>query len=227
MIGLIAAMELEMEGLRALMTTPVTTQIAGIDFVSGLLEGQEVVTAVSGIGKVSAAMCAQAMISAFQPSAVICTGVAGSLSEKLSIGSIAVASGVVQHDLDTTVFGDPLGYLSKPGLVEIPTDASLRARLTACAGTLGIETAEGVIASGDQFISSAEKKAFLSSHFGAIACEMEGAAIGQVCYLNHVPFCVLRAISDNADGSSDMDYPVFARTAAARSVELLRTFLRS
>lgn len=226
MIGLIAAMELEMEGLRALMTNPVTTQIAGIDFVSGVLEGQDVVTAVSGIGKVSAAMCAQAMISAFHPSAIICTGVAGSLSEKLSIGSVAVASGVVQHDLDTTVFGDPLGYLSNPGLVEIPTDASLRARLTACAGALGIQTAEGVIASGDQFISSAEKKAFLSSHFGAIACEMEGAAIGQVCYLNHVPFCVLRAISDNADGSSDMDYPVFARTAAARSVALLQVFLR-
>ena len=129
MIGLIAAMELEMEGLRALMDTPETTRIAGIDYVAGRIEGREVVTAVSGIGKVSAAMCAQAMISAFHPEAIICTGVAGSLSEKLSIGSVAVASGVVQHDLDTTVFGDPLGYLSKPGLVEIPTDASLRARL--------------------------------------------------------------------------------------------------
>ncbi len=226
MIGVIAAMNVEMESFREFLTDTREETVSGVRFVSGLFEGQEVVTAVCGIGKVAAGLCAEAMILRYQPDAVINTGVAGTLSPALSIGSIAVSTAVVQHDMDTTALGDPAGYLSGLNLVRIPADPALSGRLDACARVLGIRTASGVIASGDQFISDAAKKRAIAETFGAIACEMEGAAVGQVCYANRVPFCVLRAISDSADGDSTADYNAFVQTAAARSVKLLCTFLR-
>ena len=226
MIGIIAAMNVEMESLRSFLTDTREETVSGVRFVSGLFEGKEVVTAVCGIGKVAAALCAEAMILRYHPEAVINTGVAGTLTAKLSIGGIAVSTAVVQHDMDTTALGDPAGYISGLNLVNVPADPVLSGRLNACAQALGIRTASGVIASGDQFISDAEKKHAIAGAFGAIACEMEGAAIGQVCYANGVPFCVLRAISDSADGESSGDYAAFVESAAARSVKLLCAFLR-
>lgn len=226
MIGIIAAMDVEMNSLRSFMEDTETETISGIKFVRGTLEGRDVVTAVCGIGKVFAALCAQTMILHYQPAAIINTGVAGTLTDALSIGSIAVSSAVVQHDMDTSPLGDPVGLISGINKVELPADRLLCGQLSACAKVMGVRTATGVIASGDQFVASAERKAFIASHFGAIACEMEGAAIGQVCYVNRVPFCVLRAISDSADGSSHMDYPSFVKMAAEQSVSLLRRFMR-
>ena len=225
MIGIIAAMNVEMDSLRSYMKDTTTEVVSGVTFVRGTLEGQEVVTAVCGIGKVFAALCAQTMILKYAPSAVINTGVAGTLTGALDIGSIAVSSACVQHDMDTSPIGDPIGLISGINMVELPADDSLAGRLSACAGALGISTVTGVIASGDQFVASSERKAFITEHFGAVACEMEGAAIGQVCYVNEVPFCVLRAISDSADGSSHMDYPTFVKMAAEQSVALMRRFL--
>ena len=226
MIGIIAAMNVEMESLRSHIENPVSKNISGITFVSGTLEGKEVVTAVCGIGKVFAALCAQTMILRYQPECIINTGVAGTLTDALTIGSIAVSSAVVQHDMDTSPLGDPVGLISGINKVELPADRLLTGQLSACAKVMGIKTATGVIASGDQFVASAERKAFIVEHFKAIACEMEGAAVGQVCYVNKVPFCVLRAISDSADGSSHMDYPTFVQMAAEQSVALLRRFMR-
>ncbi|MBR4184421.1 MAG: 5'-methylthioadenosine/adenosylhomocysteine nucleosidase [Clostridiales bacterium] len=226
MIGIIAAMNVEMESLRGFLTDTREETVSGVRFVSGLFEGREVVTAVCGIGKAAAALCAEAMILTYRPDAVINTGVAGTLTPALSIGSVAVSTAVVQHDMDTTALGDPAGYISGLDLVRIPADPVLSGQLDACARVLGIRTASGVIASGDQFISDAGKKRAIAETFGAIACEMEGAAIGQVCYSNGVPFCVLRAISDGADGDSSSDYSAFVETAAARSVKLLCAFLR-
>ena len=225
MIGIIAAMNVEMDSLRSYMKDTTTEVVSGVTFVRGTLEGQEVVTAVCGIGKVFAALCAQTMILKYAPSAVINTGVAGTLTGALDIGSIAVSSACVQHDMDTSPIGDPIGLISGINMIEIPADAQLGEKLCACAGELGVKTLCGVIASGDQFVASAQRKSFITEHFGAIACEMEGAAIGQVCYVNGVPFCILRAISDSADGSSHMDYPAFVELAAAQSVRLLRRFL--
>ena len=227
MIGIIAAMNVEMESLRSYIENPVTETVSGITFVSGMLEGKEVVTAVCGIGKVFAAMCAQTMILRYKPDCIVNTGVAGTLTDKLTIGSIAVSSAVVQHDMDTSALGDPVGMISGINKVLLPASGDLCDQLSACATVLGIRTETGVIASGDQFISSSEKKDAIVKTFGAIACEMEGAAIGQVCYVNRVPFCVLRAISDSADGSSHMDYPTFVGMAAEQGVKLLRTFLRN
>ena len=226
MIGIIAAMDVEMKSLRSYMENTETEVISGIRFVRGTLEGKDVVTAVCGIGKVFAALCAQTMILHYQPQCIINTGVAGTLTEALTIGSIAVSSAVVQHDMDTSPLGDPVGLISGINKVELPADRLLTGQLSACAKVMGIKTATGVIASGDQFVASAERKAFIVEHFKAIACEMEGAAVGQVCYVNKVPFCVLRAISDSADGSSHMDYPTFVQMAAEQSVALLRRFMR-
>ena len=226
MIGIIAAMNVEMESLRSHMENTETDVISGIRFVRGTLEGKEVVTAVCGIGKVFAAMCAQTMIMHYTPDRIINTGVAGTLTDKLTIGSIAVSSAVVQHDMDTSALGDPVGLISGINKIELPADRLLSGQLSACAKVMGIRTETGVIASGDQFVASSERKAFIVDHFKAIACEMEGAAIGQVCYANKVPFCVLRAISDSADGSSHMDYPTFVKMAAEQSVALIRRFMR-
>lgn len=226
MIGIIAAMDVEMKSLRSYMENTETEVISGIRFVRGTLEGKDVVTAVCGIGKVFAALCAQTMILHYQPKCIINTGVAGTLTDALTIGSIAVSSAVVQHDMDTSPLGDPVGLISGINKVELPADRLLTGQLSACAKVMGIKTATGVIASGDQFVASAERKAFIVEHFKAIACEMEGAAVGQVCYVNKVPFCVLRAISDSADGSSHMDYPTFVQMAAEQSVALLRRFMR-
>ena len=226
MIGIIAAMDVEMKSLRSYMENTETEVISGIRFVRGTLEGKDVVTAVCGIGKVFAALCAQTMILHYQPQCIINTGVAGTLTDALTIGSIAVSSAVVQHDMDTSPLGDPVGLISGINKVELPADRLLSGQLSACAKVMGIKTATGVIASGDQFVASVERKAFIVEHFKAIACEMEGAAVGQVCYVNKVPFCVLRAISDSADGSSHMDYPTFVQMAAEQSVALLRRFMR-
>ena len=226
MFGIIAAMDVEMKSLRSYMENTETEVISGIRFVRGTLEGKDVVTAVCGIGKVFAALCAQTMILHYQPQCIINTGVAGTLTDALTIGSIAVSSAVVQHDMDTSPLGDPVGLISGINKVELPADRLLTGQLSACAKVMGIKTATGVIASGDQFVASAERKAFIVEHFKAIACEMEGAAVGQVCYVNKIPFCVLRAISDSADGSSHMDYPTFVQMAAEQSVALLRRFMR-
>ena len=226
MIGIIAAMDVEMKSLRSYMENTETEVISGIRFVRGTLEGKDVVTAVCGIGKVFAALCAQTMILHYQPRCIINTGVAGTLTDALTIGSIAVSSAVVQHDMDTSPLGDPVGLISGINKVELPADRLLTGQLSACAKVMCIKTATGVIASGDQFVACAERKAFIVEHFKAIACEMEGAAVGQVCYVNKVPFCVLRAISDSADGSSHMDYPTFVQMAAEQSVALLRRFMR-
>lgn len=227
MIGIIAAMNVEMESLRSFIENPVRETVSGMEFVRGTLEGREVVTAVCGIGKVFAALCAQTMILRYAPEAIVNTGVAGTLTAELGVGDIAVSSCVVQHDMDTSPLGDPPGLISGLNLVELPADAMLANRLIACAEALGVATRLGPIASGDQFIASAARKEAIRRTFGAIACEMEGAAVGQACYVNGVPFCVLRAISDSADGSSHMDYPQFVELAAARSVRLLRAFLRA
>ena len=226
MIGIIAAMNVEMEGLRAHMENPVSETVSGVTFVRGTIAGREVVTAVCGIGKVFAALCAQTMILRYAPEAVINTGVAGTLTDELTIGNLAVSSCVVQHDMDTSAIGDPVGLISGINKIEIPADRTLIRRLCAAAQAIGVRALTGCIASGDQFVASPGRKTFITDTFSAIACEMEGAAVGQVCYVNQVPFCVLRAISDSADGSSHMDYPTFVQMAAEQSVALLRRFMR-
>ena len=224
MIGIIGAMEVEIEGIRAKIENRKEKTVSGVRYVYGTLGKNEVVTAVCGIGKVFAAICAQTMVLEFSPDVIINTGVAGSLSASLNVCDIAVADKVVQHDMDTSPLGDPKGLISGINVIYIDTDERVCAMLSDIVRANGINTVSGTIASGDQFIASKEVKSRIVSDFGAIACEMEGAAIGQVCYVNKVPFAVLRAISDKADGVADIDYPTFAKKAAENYIKVMCAF---
>ena len=218
-LGIIAAMKIEAELIEAAMTDIVREICGSIEYCLGKIGTTDIVLAVCGIGKVFAAICAQTMIVKYAPDAVINTGVGGTLTKKLSVGDVAVSSAMVQHDMDTSALGDPVGLISGINIVEIPADAALAEKISAIVKSMGINTVTGTIATGDQFIGNQETKNRIADTFGAIACEMEGAAIGQVCYVNKVPFAVIRAISDDADGGACEDYPTFAKMAAKNSAK--------
>ena len=157
--------------------------------------------------------------------AIINTGVAGTLSGELSIGDIAVAADVVQHDMDTSPLGDPVGLISGLNIVHMQTNSALADAVVSAIDRLGGKSLRGTIATGDVFVADAAKKAYIRDTFGAIACEMEGGAIGQVCTVNEVPFVIIRAISDGGNEESPMDYPTFVKMAAARSAAVVQAVL--
>ena len=225
-IGLIGAMTVEVEALRDEMENAVRTVVSGMEFWEGRLCGQDVVLAVAGIGKVNAAMCAQTMILRFAPDAVLNTGVAGGIGSGVKILDVVVADAVAQHDMDTSPLGDPVGLIPGLNVVEMKCDEALCDRACAAARSVGVEPVRGLIVSGDQFIGSQAQIDRIRAHFDARAAEMEGAAIGQVCAINRVPFTVIRAISDGGDADAQMDYPQFVKLAAARSVRIVEAFLR-
>lgn len=220
-IGIIGAMAVEVESLKARIENKISEKVSGIEFVSGKLCGKDVVIAQCGIGKVFSAICAEAMIVRFGVDAVINTGVAGTLSEKIGILDLAISDSVVQHDMDTSPLGDPVGLLSGINIVKLPASERLWTAVSAAADKMGINYQLGVIASGDQFICDAGKKDYIKSNFDAIACEMEGGSIGHVCYVNGVEFVVIRSISDNASGEANMEYPEMVKRAAAQSEALV------
>lgn len=227
MIGIIAAMKAEIESVKVEMTHKKVRTFSGIEFVSGKFRGKDVVVAQCGIGKVFAAICTQTMILLYHPDVILNTGVGGTLTNQLSVGDIAISLDVVQHDMDTSPIGDPVGLISGINVIHFPADSRMYTELSKCADALGVNNCVGTIASGDQFIASSEKKDFIKSNFSAIACEMEGAAIGHVCYVNEVPFAVVRAISDSADDSSSMDYGEFLALAAERSFGVVSAFVEN
>lgn len=227
MIGIIGAMDVEVQALKEKIQGAAVQTISGIEYVSGRIGAQEVVVAQCGIGKVFAALCAQTMILTYHPDVLINTGVAGTLSEMLSIGDVAVSSAVVHHDLDSSALGDPLGMISGLDIVQIPADKQLAEQAKACVEAEGLHCEIGVIASGDQFIGDGEKKAFIKNTFGAVACEMEGASIGHIAYVNGVKFIVIRAISDGANDDSVMDFPTFCDHAAKHSVQVTLALLKA
>lgn len=224
-IGIIAAMDSEIAAIKDAMLDKTVETVSGIEFVKGILQGKNAVVAKCGIGKVFAAVCAQTMILKYAPELVLNTGVGGTLTDKLNIGDIAVAADVVQHDMDTSPLGDPVGLVSGINVVYFPADEVAVKLISDSARELGINSEKGTVASGDQFIASREQKERIKSSFNAIACEMEGAAIGHVCYINKVPFAVIRAISDSADDSSHMDYGEFLKLAAERSFNVVMKFI--
>lgn len=226
MLGIIGAMHIEVEKVKSLMENKTAETVSGIEYVSGTLHGKEIVIAACGIGKVAAAMCTQTMILKYSPECIINTGVGGSLDARLSIGDIAIGESLVQHDMDTSPLGDPVGLISGLNIVNIPADERVVSVLEKAAEKLdGVKTVRGIIASGDQFVASAEKKKYIVDTFNASVCEMEGAAIAQVCFTNAVAFCVVRAVSDCADGSSHMAYNEFLPVAASNAARLIEEFV--
>ncbi len=224
-IGIIGAMDIEVRALKDMMDNAVTDKVSGMEFYKGRINGADTVVAVAGVGKVNAAVCAQTMILRYSPDCIINVGVAGGLSDQLGIGDIAVADAVCEHDMDTTPIGDPKGFILGLNTVYIKTDLSVTDMICAAAKALGLNYERGVIASGDQFISTQEQRTAIKSEFNAIAAEMEGAAIGHAAAMNGVPFAVIRALSDGANEESVDDYPTFAKKAAANSVAIITKFL--
>lgn len=227
MLGIIGAMDVEVDMLKSMLSDTQTKTISTVDFVKGKLHGKDVVVARCGIGKVNAAICAQSMILRYAPDAIINIGVGGSLSNLLDIGDVAIADYVVQSDADTSPLGDPVGLISTINIIKIPCSEGVTDLISKCADKLGLRGVRGTISTSDAFIASSEKKDWLVSNFDAIACEMEGGSIGHVCYVNGVDFSVLRAVSDKADGSSHMDYGQFCAMAAKNSTALICEYIKN
>lgn len=226
-IGIIGAMELEVEALKEKMTMNRKEEKASMEFLEGTLNGTDVVIVRSGIGKVNAALCTQILCDLFGVSHIINTGVAGSLKNEINIGDIVVSTDALHHDVDVRVFGYPLGEVPQVGRLEFPADEHLTKLASDCCKEVNqdISVYEGRVVSGDQFISDKQVKEAIIDNFGGLCVEMEGASIAHAAYLNQVPFVIIRAISDKADDSAEMDYPEFERAAAAHSAALVEHML--
>lgn len=227
MIGIIGAMDEEVAKLKEEMEHVKVLTKASMDFYQGSIGGHEVVVVRSGIGKVNAAVCTQILADTFSVRCIINTGIAGSLRSEINIGDIVLCTDAVEHDMDAVAFGYPLGQIPRMDTLSFEADASLRAAAkAACQKVLpDLGVYEGRVVSGDQFVSDGQKKEWLLSTFDGLCTEMEGAAIGHVAYVNHIPFLVIRAISDKADNSASMDYPAFEAMAIANSVKLMRELI--
>ena len=200
---------------------------ASMDFYEGILAWKKVVVVRSGIGKVNAGICAQILADVFSVDAIINTGIAGSLNKNINIGDIVLSTDVVQHDMDATGFGYRKGQIPQMPVFFFNADDNLRRLAAEVCKEVNpdIQVFEGRIASGDQFVCDQDVKNRIVSEFSAYATEMEGAAIGQAAYLNEIPFLVVRAISDKADGSAQMDYSEFEKAAVDHSVRLTLNML--
>ena len=226
-IGIIGAMEEEVSILKEAMEIEETVSYASMDFCKGKLCGKDVVIVRSGIGKVNAGICAQILVDKFGVSMLINTGIAGSLDAQIDIGDMVISTDCVEHDMDASIFGDPVGQVPRMDTFSFPADPVLVGKALAAneEANPDIKTFAGRIVSGDQFVSSSEVKDRLVNLFGAKCTEMEGAAIAHAAYLNKVSCVIIRAISDKADNSATMDYPTFEKKAIEHSVRLMQNLL--
>lgn len=229
MLGIIGAMDEEVAMIKAQLTDVQVESRAAMDFYKGKLEGKEVVVVRSGIGKVNAAMCTQILADIYSVTGVVNTGIAGSLKAEIDIGDIVLSSDALQHDMDATGFGYEPGQIPRVETLAFKADEGLINLAEECCSRVNpdIHIFVGRVVTGDQFISDKEKKKWLTDTFGGYCTEMEGAAIAQACYLNSIPFLIVRAISDKADDSASVDYPAFEAKAIVHSVNLLTEIVRS
>ena len=227
MIGIIGALDIELERLIDAMQEPVHREISGVPFTCGKLLGTDVVIARAGVGKVNAAVCAQAMALIYEPELILNSGVSGALSPELHVGDVVIGTDVVQHDVDTTAMGDEPGFVSTVDRLSFPLDNFASTAIAAAAEELGIRAVRGRIASGDQFVASTERKEEIVRLFSAVTCEMEAGAIAHVCFLNRIPCAVIRSISDGGNEEAPMSYEEFLPLAAKNSAELTLAYLRS
>lgn len=230
-LGIIGAMDLEVETILSVMKNKLSADHAGSMFYEGTLEGLPVVVVQCGVGKVNAALCAQILVDCYQVTHLMNTGIAGSLCAELDIGDLVVSQDAMYHDMDVRVFGYPQGQVPGMEVAAFPADDQLIGYAFAAAERENIgHTKIGRIASGDQFVSTVAQKEQIIALTKALCTEMEGAAIAQTAYRNKIPFVIIRAISDKADDSAHMDYPVFEKQAAHRCAQVTRrmaAFLRA
>lgn len=226
-VGIIGAMEEEVLFLKEKMTLKEVRSIASLEYYMGTLHNRSIVIVKGGIGKVNSAICAQVLIDCFHVDAIINTGVAGAVNSKLEIGDVVISKDLLQHDVDASGFGYKLGEIPRMTTSIFPADEHMLNIASKGSDALTVGTSVYVerIVSGDQFISSTDKKAWLDSQFKAFCTEMEGAAIAQVCYLNKIPFVAIRAISDKADDSAEVNFEKFTALAAANSCRMIERML--
>lgn len=226
-LGIIGAMQEEIETLLHLMENKTEKEIAGSVFHDGILEGLPVTVVQCGIGKVNAALCTQILCDLFGVTHLVNTGIAGSLCNDLDIGDMVVSQDAMYHDVDAVAFGYPMGKVPGMNVTAFPADETMIAYAFAAAEKVNPgHTKIGRVASGDQFVASREVKDRIVSITHALCTEMEGTAIAQTAYRNRLPFVILRAISDKADDSTHMDYPTFESIAAHRCAAVTQTLAK-
>ena len=228
MIGIICALSIEVEGLAKLLDNKTGNTYAKMKYISGTINGKEVVMTECGIGKVNAAMSTQVMIDKYNPDVIINSGIAGSVSRTLKIGDIVISKDRVQHDFDGTQMGDPKGLIqyNDETRIDIPVSEDVANKLyDACKDLDGTNVTLGRIATGDIFVADKAMRSAVADEFDAVACEMEGGAVAQVCYRNDVPCAVLRCISDDFDENDFMDFMQFRFVAADKSMAAIKNFL--
>ena len=229
-LGIIGAMDVEVATLKEKMTARVERTIAGSVYCEGRLEGLPAVVVQCGVGKVNAALCVQALCDCFGVTHIVNTGVAGSLDVKLDIGDFVISREAMYHDFNCSTLNPDYAVGQVPGLAvrAFPADAMLTELACAAAEAVCPGHAHiGMVASGDQFVCHNEHKQTIIENTGALCTEMEGAAIAHGAWKNGIPFVVIRAISDKADDSAEMDYPTFEAIAAQRCAEVTRTMAKS
>lgn len=221
-IGIIGAMSEEIAHIKDVMNIESTFEKAGYKFFSGKLGNKNIILVLCGIGKVNAAVCTQLLIDTYSVEAVINTGVAGALADGVTIGDVVISTDAQQHDIDCSPFGDPVGTIPRmDNSIFKADDTLINAAVEAAKSTIEGNTFTGRIVSGDQVIADSETKNRLKTYFNGCCAEMEGGSIAQVCYLNKIPFVIIRNISDSADESADVDYPEFEKKAAYNSASIV------
>ena len=226
-LGIIGAMLVEVEILLSAMNYKVEKTIAGSTFYEGTLENLEVVVVQCGVGKVNAAICAQILCSCFGITHLVNTGIAGSLCADLDIGDLVVSTDAMYHDFDCVHFGYPYGKVPGMDVTSFPADeAMIGYAFDAAEAVNPGHTKKGRVASGDQFVAVKELKEKIIANTQGLCTEMEGTSIAQTAYRNGLPFVILRAISDKADDSAEMDYPTFERIAAHRGAEVTKNLAK-
>ena len=224
-LGIIGAMDVEVATLKETMEDLTVTNRAGMAFYDGILEGLPAVVVQCGVGKVNAAMCVQVLCDCFGVTHLVNTGIAGSLCAELDIGDMVISRDAMYHDMDATNFGYPMGKVPGMDVTAYPADQTLMGYALAAAEAVNPgHSRVGRVASGDVFVADKKVKERIIDITGALCTEMEGAAIAHAAYRNNVPFVIIRAISDKADASADMDYPTFERIAAHRCAAVTRNF---
>ncbi|WP_040981574.1 5'-methylthioadenosine/S-adenosylhomocysteine nucleosidase [Oceanobacillus jeddahense] len=220
-IGIIGAMDEEIELLKQRMTDVQEIEVAKTYFYQGYLEGKKVVLLLSGIGKVNAAMSTTILHERFNPDKIINTGSAGGFAENLEVGDVVISTGVLHHDVDATAFnyvygqvpGMPAVYNPSPDLVELADKVVLDS---------DIQAETGIIATGDSFMQRKDQTAVVRERFPEmLALEMEAAAIAQVCYQYKTPFVIIRALSDIAGKESSISFDVFLEKAAKNAADVI------
>ncbi len=227
--GIIGAMEEEVSGIKEKMQIVNIKTLVGIEFCLGKIAGNTVVLVRSGIGKVNAAICAQVLVDLYAVDFIINVGVAGACDEKLNVGDLVISSDLVQHDFDTTAFGDPIGTIPRMGMRFFKADEELVQLISAQAKTCIDESRMyiGRIASGDVFVSSSEQKRSIKKSVNPLCVEMEGAAIAQACVLNMIPFAVLRLISDNSDNNANVSFAEFIKDGTKLTAKIITDLIEN